>query len=154
MTTDKVTRPEPPSRRPAWRVIGAFVLGIGGAVSGFVFGMPGKGEFVPLIWLAAFVALLIAPGWPGFFALIVGAAVSAAALDLSDGSSGLLLLVVAIVSALAAHGALSSAAVVRLRTLGWRMGLRDAPLVAAGVVSLGGALIFVWFAGEFARNPP
>ena len=39
-------------------------------------GIPGNGEFEATIWLAAFVALLLAPGWPGFVALIAGGMVS------------------------------------------------------------------------------
>ena len=116
--------------------------------------MPGRGEFVPAIWLAGFVGLLIAPGWPGFVALIAGATASAALLDLSDGTFGLVFLIVGVVSALAAHGALSAAVLLRLRTVGWRRGVQDRPVLAGGGLALAVVLIFIWFAGEFARNPP
>jgi hypothetical protein len=152
-------RPDPetarePEPRSIWKLGAAVVLGAAAALSGFVFGMPGHGEFVPIIWLAGFVALLIAPGWPGFVALIAGATVSAALLDVSDGTFGLVFLVVAIVSALAAHGALSASVLRRLWILGWRRGVRDERVLAGGGAVLGVALLFVWLAGDFARNPP
>lgn len=116
--------------------------------------MPGKGEFVPAIWLAAFVALLVAPGWPGFIALMVGVTIGAVLLDISDGVFGLVFLIVAVVSALAAHGALSAAVLLRLRTLGWRRGVQDSRVLSGGGVVVGLVLIFVWFATDLARNPP
>lgn len=142
------------TRLPIWRLGVAFALGSAAALSGFVFGMPGNGLFVPAMWLAGFVALLVAPGWPGFVTLIAGATVAAALLDLSDGLSGLLLLIVAIVSALAAHGALCAFILLRLRTLGLRAGLRDTNVLAGGGLAIGLVLGFVWIAGDFARNPP
>jgi len=51
--------------------------------------MPGNGWFVPAMWLAGFVALLIAPSWPGFVAVISDATLTAAVLDLSDGAGTL-----------------------------------------------------------------
>ena len=149
--------PEPgrePEPRSVLRLGAAFVLGVGAALSGFVFGMPGHGEFVPIIWLAGFVALLIAPGWPGFVALTAGATVAAVLLDFSDGTFGLVFLIVAIVLALAAHGALSAFVVRRVSTLGLGRGLRDQRVLVGGGAALGVALLFVWLAGDFARNPP
>jgi hypothetical protein len=140
-------------RRSVWRLLAAFSLGCVAALSGFVFGMPGKGEFVPIIWLAAFVAILIAPGWPGFVALISGVTVCAALLDVSDGVFGLVFLIVAIVSALAAHGALSASVLLRLRSLGLSPGSRDARVLAGGGIALVLVLIFAWFATELVRNP-
>lgn len=58
------TSTTPPSGS-IWRLGVFFVLGAAAALSGLVFGMPGNGEFVPAIWLAAFIALLVAPGRPG-----------------------------------------------------------------------------------------
>jgi hypothetical protein len=141
-------------RRPIWRLFGAFALGCAAALSGFVFGMPGHGAFVPAMWLAGFAALLMAPGWPGFVALIAGAALAATLLDLADGVFGLVWLIVAIVVALAGHGALAASVVVRLRALGWRLGMMDASVLRGGGLALGLVLIFVWMAGDFARNPP
>lgn len=63
------------------------------------------------------------------------------------------MLVVAIVSALTAHGALSAAVVRRLSMLGLRDGLRDGRVLAGAGMVLALALIFVWFATDFARNP-
>ncbi len=154
MTAGAPSRIEGSSGRSIWRLLAAFALGCAAASSGFIFGMPGNGEFVPAIWLAAFVALLLAPGWPGFIALIAGVTICVALLDISDGVSGLVFLIVAVVSALAAHGALSASVLLRLRTLGWRTGLRDERVLAGGGLALGLVLIFVWFAGEVARNPP
>lgn len=99
------------------------------------------------------VALLIAPGWAGFAALIVGVAVCAAILDLADGTFGLVFLVVAIVSALAAHGALCAVVVRRLWNLGWRRGLRDQMVLGVGGTALVLALVFICVATELARNP-
>ena len=149
-----MSRIEGSSGRSVLRLLAAFLLGCAASLSGFVFGMPGNGEFVPAIWLAAFVALLLAPGRSGFVALIAGVTLSAVLLDLSDGVFGLVFLIVAIVSALAAHGALSASVLLRLRTLGWGPGLRDMRVLAGGGLALGLALLFVWVAGEFARNPP
>lgn len=149
-----MSRIEAPSRRSIWRLCAVFALGCAAALSGFVFGMPGNGEFVWMTWLAAFVALLVAPGWPGFVALISGITVCAALLDVSDGVFGLVFLIVAVVSALAAHGALSASVLLRLWTVGWRRGLQDARVLAGGGLALWVVLVFVWFAGEFARNPP
>jgi hypothetical protein len=94
--------------------------------------MPGKGAFVLAVWLAAFVALVVAPGWPGFIALMAGVTISAVLLDLSDGVFGLVFLIVAVVSALAAHGALSAAVLMRLRTLGWRKGVQEERILSGG----------------------
>lgn len=149
-----MSRIEVPSRRSIWRMCVAFALGCAAALSGFVFGMPGNGEFVAAIWLAGFVALLVAPGWPGFVALISGGTMSATILDVSDGVFGLVFLVVAIVAALAGHGALSASVMLRLRALGWRRGLQEPSVLAGGGLALGLVLIFVWVAGDFARNPP
>lgn len=149
-----MSRIEAPPRHSIWRLAAAFALGCLGALSGLVFGMPGNGEFVVMIWLAAFVALVIAPGWPGFVALIAGATVSAVIMDISDGVFGLVFLVVAVVSALAAHGALSAYVLLRLQSLGLRTGLRDAHVLAGGGLALGVVLIFAWIAGDLARNPP
>jgi len=144
----------PPWRHRLWRLPVAFALGCVAAASGLVFGMPGHGEFVVIIWLAGFVALLIAPGWRGFAALLAGATASAALIDVADGVFGLVFLIVAVVSALAAHGALCASVLLRLRALGWRSGLRDRNVLAGAGVALGIVLIFVWLAAEFARNPP
>lgn len=143
----------PPSRS-ILRLGTAFALGCISALSGIVFGMPGKGEFVVVIWVAAFVALLIAHGWPGFTALIAGATVSAAILDLSDGVFGLVFLIVAVVGVLAAQGALSASVLIRLREVGWSAGRRDGRVLLGAGLAIGGVLSFVWFATEFARNPP
>lgn len=137
-----------------WRLGVAVALGCAAALSGFVFGMPGDGEFVLAMWLAGFVALIDSPGWSGFLALLVGATASAAALDVSDGVFGLLLLVVAIVVALAGHGALSAAILVRMRELGWRQGLSDPSVRRGGALALGSVMLFAWIAADLARNPP
>jgi hypothetical protein len=156
-TIDRISRPKdvtPLWRRSVLRLAIAFGLGSAGALSGFAFGMPGNGEFVPLMWLAGFLALLVAPGWPGFIALLSGVTVSGVLLDVSDGVFGLVVLIVVVVSALAAHGALSASVVRRLTILGWKTGSRDSLVLAGGGVALGLALLFVWFATELARNPP
>ena len=147
-------RMEAPLRPAAWRLGVAFVLGGGAAASGSVFGMPGHGEFVAIIWLAAFVALIIAPGWPGLIALLSGAAVSAVIIDVSDGIYGLAFLIVAVVSAVAIHGALSASVLLRLRAIGLGTGLRDSRVLAGVGLVLGLALLFALAAADFARNPP
>ena len=138
----------------SWRLGLSFVLGGFGAWSAFFFGLPGRGEFIPAVWLAAFVAALISPGWPGFVALIAGVAVLAAILDISDGTFGLVWLIVAILTALAAHAALTASVLLRLRTLGWAGGVKDSRVLGGAALAVGLVLIFVWFAGEFARYPP
>ena len=137
-----------------WRLGLAFVLGGVGAASAFFFGLPGRGEFIPAVWLAAFVATLIAPGWPGLVALMAGVAVVATILDVSDGTFGLAWLIVAILTALAAHAALSASVLLRIRTLGWRAALADSRVLGGAALAVALVLVFVWFAGEFARNPP
>jgi len=132
----------------------ALALGAAAAATGVVFGMPGKGEFVPLIWLAGFLATVAAPGWAGFAALMVGAIVMSTVLDASDGVLGLVVLIVAVVAALAAHGALSAAVLLRLRAEGWRGLLRDRVFAAGAAAALGLVLVFAWIANDFARNPP
>jgi len=139
--------------RSSWRLGLAFGLGGVGAVSAFFFGLPGRGEFIPAVWLAAFAATLIAPGWRGFVALIAGVAVVAAILDISDGTFGLLWLIVAILAALAAHAALSASVLLRLRVLGWRAGVADPRVLGGAALAVGLVLVFAWFVGEFARNP-
>ncbi len=141
------------SRPSVWRLGIAAALGVAAPFSGLVFGMPGNGEFVPIMWLAGFVALLIAPGWAGFVAVIAGATISAAVLDITDGTFGLVFLIVAIVSALAAHGALCAYVVRRLRDLGWGRGLRDPGLLTSAALAVVLALGYVWFAFDLARNP-
>jgi hypothetical protein len=64
------------------------------------------------------------------------------------------LFIVAIVVALAGHGALSASVFLRLRALGWRLGLRDPSVVRGGGVALGLVPVFVWVAKDLARNPP
>ena len=142
------------SARFTWRLLVAFALGCAASLSGFLFGMPGNGEFVLAIWLASFLALLIAPGWPGFAALLAGVTVSAAILDISDGVFGLLFLILAIAAALAAHGALSASVLRRLSMLGWRQGSRDPRVLVGGTMAIALGLAFVWFAGALAQNPP
>jgi hypothetical protein len=141
-------------RGSGWRLGLSFALGAVGALSAFVFGLPGKGEFIPAVWLASFVALLITPGWPGFVALIAGVGVFAAILDVSDGTFGLVWLIVAILAALAAHAALSASVLLRLRALGWAAGVRDMRVLGGTALALGLVLVFAWFAVEVARNPP
>jgi len=143
-----------PRANRLWRLGIAVALGCAAALSGFVFGMPGDGEFVPAMWLAGFVALIVAPGWPGFWALLVGATASAAVLDVSDGVFGLLFLLVAIVVALAGHGALSAAVLVRMHGLGWRRGITDASVLRGGGLAIGLVVLFAWIAADLARNPP
>jgi hypothetical protein len=138
----------------SWRLGLSFALGGVGAVSAFFLGLPGRGEFIPAVWLAAFAATLIAPGWPGFVALIAGVVVLAVILDLSDGTFGLAWLIVAILTALAALAALSASVLLRLRALGWAAGLKDSRVLGGAALAVALVLIFVWFAGEVARNPP
>jgi hypothetical protein len=40
-------------------------------------------------WLAGGAAIIVAPGWPGFVALLAGATVAATFLDVLDGVFGL-----------------------------------------------------------------
>ena len=54
------------SRPALWRLGASFLLGTAAALAGLILGIPGRGEFVPTIWLAGFAAPLIAPGWVGF----------------------------------------------------------------------------------------
>ena len=140
--------------RSSWRLGLSFGLGALGALAGFFLGLPGRGEFIPVVWLAAFVATLIAPGWRGLVALIAGVAVFAAILDLSDGTFGLVWLIVVILTALAVHAALSASVVLRLRALGWPAGLRDARVLLGAAAAVGLVVLFAWLANEFARNPP
>jgi hypothetical protein len=149
-----LTRAEPERPQPLWQLAVAFALGCLAPVPGFVFGMPGRGEFVPAIWSLGFVAALVAPGWRGFIAMLSGASVSALVLDVSDGTFGLVVLIVLIVTALAAHGALTASVLLAMRRVGWRRGLQDPQVRAGGAVALGLVVIFVWFATELARNPP
>ena len=116
--------------------------------------MPGRGEFVAVIWVAAVLALLVAPGWAGFAAFLAGVIGCAVVIDVSDGVFGLVLLIVVVVSAIAAHAALTASIALRWRALGLRAGTRDRRVLLGGGLALGTALVFVWFAGEFARNPP
>jgi hypothetical protein len=148
-----MTRIQASSRRSIWRLCVAFVLGCPGPLSGLAFGMPGNGEFAWITWLAGFAALLVAPGHRGFIALIAGAVISAALVDLSDGMFGLVFLVAAVVTALAAHGALSASVLQRARTLGLRLAVRDVRVLSRGGLTIGVVPIFAWFAAEFARNP-
>jgi hypothetical protein len=138
----------------SWRLGLSFALGGVGAVSAFFLGLPGRGEFIPAVWLAAFAATLIAPGWPGFVALIAGVVVLAVILDLSDVTFGLAWLIVAILTALAALAALSASVLLRLRALGWAAGLKDSRVLGGAALAVALVLIFVWFAGDVARNPP
>ena len=132
----------------------SFALGGVGALSAFLFGLPGRGEFIPAVWLASFAAVLIAPGWRGFVALIAGVGIFAAILDMSDGTFGLAWLIVAILTALAAHAALSASVLLRLRRLGLAAGIRDSRVLGGAALAVGLVVVFVWFAFEFARNPP
>lgn len=136
------------------RLLLAALLGCLAPIAGFVFGMPGRGEFVPLTWAAGFVAQLVAPGRWGFLALLGGAVVTATLLDVADGTFGLVALIVAIVAALAGHGALSSWVLQRVRSLGWRGTLRDQGALVGGAVALGLVVLFAWAALELGRNPP
>ena len=132
----------------------AFGLGVIAATSALVFGIPGNGEFIAFTWLAGLLAAFIAPGIPGFIAVVAGVTVWAALLDMADGTFGLVFLVIAIVGALAAHGELVGSVLRRIGTLGWREGLRDRTVVVRGWIAVALAALFVWSAIELGKNPP
>lgn len=131
----------------------AFLLGCAAATSALVFGIPGNGEFVIFTWLAGLIAVFVAPGVAGFIAVVVGVSIWAALLDVADGTFGLVFLVVAIVGALAAHGALVGLIVRRIAMLGLRRSLRDRDVIVRGAIALGLVVLFVWFANDLRANP-
>ena len=136
------------------RLAMAFGLGVIAATSALVFGIPGNGEFIAFTWLAGLLAAFIAPGVPGFLAVVAGVTVWAALLDVADGTFGLVFLGIAIVGALTAHGELAGSVVRRIGALGLREGLRDRTVVVRGWIAVALAALFVWFAIELGKNPP
>ena len=143
-----------PASRSNARLAAAFLLGAAGALIAFVFGVPGQGAFVPVLWLTGFVAAVVAPGWRGFLALLGGGALGAVLLDVVDGAFGLVLLVVTIVCVLAAHGALSGWVASRLKILGPGRALREGRVLVGLGVAMAGLVAVASLGLELARNPP
>lgn len=139
---------------PMGRSICAAALGAAAALIAIVAGVPGRGEFLVAAWAGGVLAVLVAPGWRGFLAYIVGITVGGVVADLSDGSYGLVVLVVAVLVAPGAHGALVGTLGRRIREFGLRGAFRDPRAISGAVLVVCLALAFAWFAAEFARNPP
>jgi hypothetical protein len=141
------------SRRPTVGLVVSFGLGFASSLSALGLDVPGNGVFEALTWIAGFVAILITPGRRGLVAVVAGATVSAAIIDASDGTMGLVFIIVTIVAGLAAHGALVGGVVRRVAVIGLRRSLRDRWVLAGSGLALGLAALFVWAAIELAANP-
>lgn len=141
-------------RPPLARLALAFALGSAAGLSALVVDVPGRGEFFALTWLAGFIAMILAPGAAGLVAVVVGAAGSAAIVDVAGGTFGLVLVIVAAVAALASHGALVGAVLRRCGTLGIKGSVGDAKVMLGAAVAVGIMLLFVWLALELGAGPP
>lgn len=136
------------------RLIAVGLLGVGAVVVAFVTGIPGSGAFLATAWLAGLVAVLVRPGWGGLVTLAGAIAVAAVIADLSDGSSGLVALIVVSLLVPAAHGELVGSIARRVVALGPAKSIRDGRVIAGllGAVIVVALVAFV--AADFARNPP
>jgi hypothetical protein len=107
------------------RLILVGAMGVAAVVVAFTTGIPGNGVFLVVAWLAGFAAVLVRPGWGGFLTLASAIAVTAVIADMSDGVSGLVVLVVASLLVPAAHGALVGYIARRMVSLGPAKSIRS-----------------------------
>jgi hypothetical protein len=136
------------------RLLAALGLGVVVAIGAFMFGLPGRGEFVPIAWLVGVAAGVVAPGWTGWVALIGGMGGGIVALTIAAGvDPGFVYLVVAILGGLASHGEIVAWTLLRVARLR-AAGLRDAATLAGLGLIGAGIVAGTWIAAELARNPP
>ena len=135
------------------RLILVGAMGVGAVVVAFATGIPGNGVFLVVAWLAGLVAVLVRPGWGGFLTLASAIAVTAVIADMSDGVSGLVVLVVASLLVPAAHGALVGYIARRVVSLGPAKSIRDERVIGAVLVAVLVVAFLAFVAADFARNP-
>jgi hypothetical protein len=136
------------------RLILVGAMGVGAVAVAFATGIPGNGVFLVVAWLAGLAAVLVRPGWAGFLTLASATAVTAVIADMSDGVSGLVVLVVASLLVPAAHGALVGYIAWRVVSLGPAKSIRDERVIGAILVAVLVVVFLAFVAADFARNPP
>lgn len=136
------------------RLILVGAMGVGAVAVAFATGIPGNGVFLVVAWLAGLAAVLVRPGWAGFLTLASATAVTAVIADMSDGVSGLVVLVVASLLVPAAHGALVGYVARRVVSLGPAKSIRDERVIGAILVAVLVVVFLAFVAADFARNPP
>jgi hypothetical protein len=136
------------------RLILVGAMGVGAVAVAFATGIPGNGVFLIVAWLAGLAAALVRPGWGGFLTLASAIAVTAVIADMSDGVSGLVVLVVASLLVPAAHGALVGYIARRMVSLGPAKSIRDGRVIGAVLVAVLVVVFLAFVAADFARNPP
>jgi len=136
------------------RLILVGAMGVGAVAVAFATGIPGNGVFLVVAWLAGLAAVLVRPGWAGFLTLASASAVTAVTADMSDGVSGLVVLVAASLLVPAAHGALVGYIARRVVSLGRAKSIRDGRVIGAVLVAVLVVVFLAFVAADFARNPP
>lgn len=135
-------------------IVVPLACGLGTSLLAFQLGMPGDGTFVWVTLLLGAVAGISAATWLGAALVIAGATLGVVALFVvGPASSGLIVLIIAVLGALLGIGYLGGWVVNRIAAerravlRDRRVGLGIAVLVLTGLAAW-------WFAQEFARNPP
>ena len=71
----------------SFRRLGGLAAALSGVLvgaSGLVFAVPGNGEFLVVATCAGFAAAYLAPGWPGYVAVVLGATATSAVIGASN----------------------------------------------------------------------
>jgi hypothetical protein len=130
----------------------AALVGVAAATLTFVFGVPGRGEWIVVCWLAG---LGIGLGLSGAHAWVAGLGGIALGLVVGVAIGGSFTLIAFALLALGgvySHGWGTGWLVRRLRRLG-STAIRDASTLFAGAVLVSVVALGGWLAMEFIRNP-
>lgn len=116
----------------------AAVSGVLVGASGLVFPVPGNGEFFVVATCAGFAAAYLAPGWPGYVAVVLGATATSAVIGASNNALWgpfLAVLVLGMVTPFVGLGELLAVAARKVR-------LHDLSVYAATAVGIAIAVAF------------
>ena len=131
--------------------IAAFV-GVAAATLTFLFGLPGRGEWIVVCWLAGLGVGLRLPGAHAWLAGLGGIALGLVVGVAIGGSFTLIAFALLALGSVYSHGWGTAWLVRRLRRLG-SAAVRDAPTLLVAAVLLSLVVFGAWLAYELARNP-
>ena len=127
------------------------VIGFATVVGAWFFGIPGGGEFVVLAWTAGLLTRLLAAGWSGPAAFVVGIVLGIVVLAMAGGIGGLVALAVAFLLVPAAHGWLVAWTALRIARLRGAS-IRDAVTLVSVAIVLLSVLGAIWLGAELAAE--
>jgi hypothetical protein len=144
----------PSMRSTTWTRLGiAAFVGAAAAILTLLFGLPGRGEWIAVCWLAGLAVGLRLPGAHAWLAGLGGIALGlAVGLAVGGGSWTLVGFALLALGGVYSHGWSTAWVVRRLRKLG-SAAARDVPTLLASAALLSLVGFAVWLAMEFARNP-